>query len=177
MAELINIYNPSSVIDMGGVGRLKSFIKCKVVDANIKYKIDATKLPFEDRSFDVAVSINTLEHIKQKVRFLKESIRVARKAAIHWFPFGEPAQEMEKFTKSLGHKHPCSLPNYSDHIKPFKKDPSLKCSFIPSTVSCRESLLLTATVHEKLNVEKNFEFISLYGDNPYAYILILEMKR
>ena len=88
-----------------------------------------------------------------------------------------PAQEMEKFTKSLGHKHPCSLPNYSDHIKPFKKDPSLKCSFIPSTVSCRESLLLMATIHKNLDVKKNFEFISVYGHNPYAYILILEMKR
>jgi ubiquinone/menaquinone biosynthesis C-methylase UbiE len=46
--------------------------KAKFLTAN------ATKLPFRDSSFDVACSFETIEHIKEVKKFLKEVVRVLR---------------------------------------------------------------------------------------------------
>jgi hypothetical protein len=160
---------------MGGTRRLKNFVSFKVVDANIKYGIDATNMPFEDNSFDSSISINTLEHIKHKRKFLFEATRVARLVSIHEFPFGPHARKVEELKKKLGHRHPCSLPDYRDHILPFLTNSLLKCEFKPA-MSCRVCLLLLASINEKMNVEETFELAESQGDSPYSYILIMESK-
>jgi len=175
MSNLVSEYEPTSIIDMGGVGRIKSFVNCKVVDANLKAGIDATKLPFKDNSFDISLSINTLEHIKNKKKFLLEAIRVAKVASIHWFPYGAGAKLTEKLKKELGHKHPCSIPEYQD-ILPFLTDSKTSCKFKES-ISCKDHLLLLASINEKMNNSKTFEFIEKYGNVPYSFILSAEYRR
>lgn len=166
---ILSEYSPKSIVDLGGVGRLKNFVSCKVTDANLKHGIDATKLPYKDRSFDIAVSINTLEHVKKKVKFIKESIRVSRIAVYHWVPSGEAAEATEKLKRKLGHKHPCKLPTFQD-FEPFRKDDSVRFVVTPAGMSCKEHLLLLASMKEKLNKDEVFEFISKYGEEPYSYL-------
>lgn len=175
MSNLASKYEPTSIIDMGGVRRIKPFVKCKVIDANLKEGIDATKLPFEDNSFDISLSINTLEHIKDKKKFLLEAVRVAKVASIHWFPYGAGAKLVEKLKKELGHKHPCIVPGYHD-ILPFLTNPKISCKFEES-ISCKDHLLLLASINEKMNNSKVFEFIEKHGNKPYSFILSIEYSK
>lgn len=50
---------------------------------NVEYMVaDACQLPFEDNSFDLVVSFETIEHVDDDVAFLKEIQRVAKKDAV-----------------------------------------------------------------------------------------------
>lgn len=69
------------------------------VDQRLKYKQGSIlELPFEDRSFDVAVSIDVLEHLPGDVRgkAVSELLRVARKAVIVAFPDGADARAIDE---------------------------------------------------------------------------------
>lgn len=46
------------------------------------FEAGAEEVPFEDKSFDLVVSLNVLEHLKSPVRALDEMIRCARKAIL-----------------------------------------------------------------------------------------------
>lgn len=52
-------------------------------------KADITKLPFEDGSFDIAVSGETLEHVQRPFVALDELFRVAREKVVISIPVGE----------------------------------------------------------------------------------------
>lgn len=109
-----------TVVDIGGIGKLKNkgFV---LVDANLKGGLDGTSLPFEDRSFDASVSINTLEHVKNQEKFIEESIRVARKGTFHFFLYGEIAEKTEMLKKTV--RSPSSLSHVLKEY--FKKRQSL----------------------------------------------------
>ena len=175
IAEELKYHKPQTVVDMGGVGRLGKLTSFKVTDANIKHGIDATDMPFGDNSFDASISINTLEHIKLKKKFLLEAIRVAKIVSVHEFPFGPYARQVEKLKEKLGHKHPCKLPNYRDHILPFMTNPSLDCNFKPA-MTCKICLLLLASMNEKMNVNETFELAESCKDEAYSYMLIIKPK-
>ena len=72
---------------------------------------DGVRLPFEDDSFDLVVSIDTLEHIPsgQKLRFLEEQLRASRDYVLLAAPFEDEnvslAEQIvnEFFIKKLGH--------------------------------------------------------------------------
>ena len=72
---------------------------------------DGARLPFEDDSFDLVVSIDTLEHIPsdQRVRFLEEQLRVSRDYVLLAAPFEHEnislAEQIvnEFFIKKTGH--------------------------------------------------------------------------
>ncbi|MGA9349187.1 MAG: methyltransferase domain-containing protein [Anaerolineae bacterium] len=72
---------------------------------------DGARLPFEDDSFDLVVSIDTLEHIPsgQKLRFLEEQLRASRDYVLLAAPFEDEnvslAEQIvnEFFIKKLGH--------------------------------------------------------------------------
>lgn len=70
---------------------------------------DATNLPFEDKSFDIACLDEVLEHMPDPVSALKEAKRVARKKIIitvpnehEWFKFQEPMMTIEDKMKLEG---------------------------------------------------------------------------
>ena len=143
VAQLIHEAFPKSktVIDMGGVGRLKLFIERKITDANIKKGLNGEKLPFHDNKFDVTVSINTLEHVKNKKAFVKEAYRVSKMGCIFCFPFDGIMAKVEEYKRSIGHKHKIEqyfpgigmvqdwLGNYATHIK-YCMPSSLHLAFI-----------------------------------------------
>lgn len=86
-----------SVLDVGGEGYLSLFAKRLVVkDLNIEGKepYDGMTIPFEDKSFDYAVSIDTIEHIPKELRrrHLCELMRVAKKRVVFCAPINSPMQ-------------------------------------------------------------------------------------
>lgn len=169
VARYINSSVSETVIDMGGIKKLKLFTNAEVTNANIKGGIDATNLPYPDNSFDAAVSIATIEHVKTapQEKFLEESIRVARKAVIHWLPLGEWASITEKFKEKIAKKyrHDCLFLDQRIAVK-------LGFSVTPF-LTVREHLLLLATIYgDDFNNKQTYDFINIHGDRPYGYFLI-----
>jgi SAM-dependent methyltransferase len=75
------------------------------VSPDVKYlRGSLTDLPFDDRSFDVVVAIDVLEHLSPEMRIsaVREAVRIARKAAIITFPSGAQARTVdERFAEEL----------------------------------------------------------------------------
>lgn len=169
VAKYINSSVSETVIDMGGIKKLKLFTNAEVTNANIKGGIDATNLPYPDDSFDAAVSIATIEHVRTALqeKFLEESIRVARKLVIHWLPLGEWANVVENFKEEIAKKyyHDCLFLDIPIAVK-------LGFSITPF-LTIREHLLLLATIYgDDFNNKQTYDFIDAYGDRPYGYFLI-----
>lgn len=87
-----------SVLDVGGLaGGLRRFMPAAgVVALNVDGTGDMTyagdNLPFDDCSFDVVVSLDTLEHVPPGGRghFMAECARVARRTLLVAAPYGAP---------------------------------------------------------------------------------------
>lgn len=173
IATLLKPFQPKRVIDIGGRGTLAHYINCKVHDANIRHGIDGTKLPYKVDTFDAAVSIATLEHVKDQLAFLRESIRVARVFVAHWFPYGEGAEKAEKLKAEIGHgwyHHNAKLPS-KEVIERILSE--LRDGKLYPLMSVTEHLLLMATRHPRMNCRKLYDYIY---DNyalaePFGYVL------
>jgi SAM-dependent methyltransferase len=82
---------------------------------------DARSLDFPDRSFDVAVALDTLEHIRPDERsiVLRELVRVTRRRAILGFPSGAQAFEVDvglgRMLDRRGQTHPEWLDEHLRH--------------------------------------------------------------
>ncbi|MBI4451963.1 class I SAM-dependent methyltransferase [Candidatus Woesearchaeota archaeon] len=87
-------------IGSGTIG-ITRFYKGKVVGIDIAtesymhprlkfMKASATNLPFKDRSFDVVISVDTLEHLSRKdqLKMVQEAYRVAKKHILLTYPVG-----------------------------------------------------------------------------------------
>ena len=77
--------------------------KCKNKGLNV-FKADASNLPFKNDSFDYVISQHLLEHLDDPLKAVKESVRVARKKAIHIIPAHRSADATHKisyFTKEM----------------------------------------------------------------------------
>lgn len=149
--------NTKSVLDIGGMGRMNRYTDIPVTNANIKRGIDGCNLPYDDRSFDVVTSISTLEHAKDQDRFYKESVRVARKKVIHWYPINFAT---EKFKKEMKHNHNCVIPKIKDKN-------AITKPFITNT----EHLLALNTI-KHWDTKKVFEFMHKYGEEYFGEFLI-----
>lgn len=175
IGELVKKYAPKSLIDFGGVGRTRLFVDCSVRDINIINGIDATNSGFLNNSYDVAVSVATLEHIKDQYKFLTEAARIARVATIHWFPFGVGAEKVEGIKKKLGHKHSCKLPKKEmlfDYSKTMEKYGVVKQ--IPY-ITCREHLFLLAAHVKRLNNNVLHMAADQFTSEFYGTFLITEI--
>ena len=91
------------IINVGGDPNddtIKLLIPHETTNINPEFNaLDGTKLDYPDNSFDFAISIDTLEHVDEKDRekFVKELVKVAKYKAILACPFDEPyVVEMEK---------------------------------------------------------------------------------
>lgn len=88
------------IVDVGGYkGQTKVFqpkddvLVCDLFDVEEEgyVKADGTKLPFKDGQFDIAVTFDAYEHIPtaKREKFIKELLRVSKKAAIVAAPFDD----------------------------------------------------------------------------------------
>ena len=101
------LYPDTSILDVGGYNDRRRLI-ASVIGDDFKYKAvnnstawygdqvkaeyyDGNHLPFENQQFDVAISIDTLEHIdpKHRATFIAEMIRVSKKVVLV-APFRDP---------------------------------------------------------------------------------------
>ena len=175
VANVVNRFSPISALDMGGVGKLPYFLPCSVTDANIIDNLDATDLPFADNTFDVAVSIATLEHVEHWSSFLLESLRVSKTAAVHWFPMGSAAAEAEHLKKKLGHLHPCCIPS-KIALEDFLKECVTHWTLVPF-MTIGEHLLLICTINPSVNHPDTFSVVKRIGAEPYGVLLTMTKTR
>jgi len=165
-------FGASTILDIGGTGKLKEFVSCKVQDVNLTTGVDGCCLPFENSSFDVTVSIATLEHVACQEKFLAEALRVSRTASIHWFPYGSNAVLVEEFKKRFWdttpcYRHACTIPppaaldEFQVEMEPF--------------ITVSEHLLLLATLYESMNCKEVYTFAQNHAHEPYG--VILRVKR
>ena len=163
-------FSPQSVIDIGGVGKLSKFLSCEIVNANKNQGFDGTNLPHDDNSFDVSVSVATLEHVKDQEKYIAESIRVCTKSAIHWFPCGEGGLVAEKYKGSIAkYNHPCVIPDIS-----VLKIPNSR-SYDYMTVA--EHMLLLCSLYETMNCIETYDFIDEHGHKTYGKMLIIDKQK
>lgn len=94
-------------IGSGSIG-IGKFRRVPFVGCDIKFEFrpkapmlpvvaSATRLPFEDKSFDAVVASDVLEHVPpdQRALVIREALRVVRKIAIFGFPSGRTAFEYD----------------------------------------------------------------------------------
>lgn len=175
IADILSRYDTyiKTVLDVGGIdNKLDKLTDYEVRDANITCGIDGcNNLPFKDNSFDATVSIATLEHVKEPVKFLEECYRVAKKVTVHWFPFGDFARGAEFLKKKHGHWHPCHIPTWQE-IDAMK--PAFKRGETEYFTNCGEHLLLCMTLTPALKVPEVFEYVLENYSLHYGIILIGE---
>lgn len=91
-----------TVLDVGGEGHLSLFanhLTIKNLNVEGEETYDGVTIPFADKSFDYAVSIDTVEHMPKELRkkHLSELMRVARKRVVFCAPIDSPMQvELQK---------------------------------------------------------------------------------
>ena len=176
--SVLKRYDIKTVLDVGGVGKLETLSDYHVNDANIGDGIDGCNLPFEDNSFDAVVSIATLEHVEDQERFLDECDRTAKKVAVHWFPCGIYAEEVEELKKKSGYWHPCNIPTLYTGLagEIFQTSDVLRIRHgeLEDLVNCGEHLQLCMTLTPSLKAPEVYDYLIKNYDMPYGAILIWE---
>lgn len=124
-----------SVLEVGsGTNGVTEFLPRKITAIDVDFgrdktlknpfiervKNSGTTLPFKDKSYDITLSLDTLEHIPQNRRFdfISELVRVARKSVILGFPAGIEATKADK-KLAIDHIKVFHRPHWSldEHIK------------------------------------------------------------
>lgn len=166
--DILSRYDIKTVLDVGGVGKLNELMDCLVYNANptnIINPMSGCDLQFEDDKFDAVVSIATLEHVDDPVKFLQECYRVAKKVSVHWFPCGDYAEEVEELKDRYGHWHPCNIPDYSIIDEKYDWEHFMNCG---------EHLLLCMTLTPSLKNPEVYEYVLNNYKEYYGLILIGE---
>lgn len=128
VALLAARYRPGLVADVGGEGIFNLFFGkgVEIQSVNIKespgvtVKYGGTTLPYEEGSFDLAVSLDTLEHVPKpgRIEFCREMLRISRKAVILCAPLGTDAHiKYEEIIHKKGEMDIDSGEYLKQHIK------------------------------------------------------------
>ena len=120
VVRLLDQFQPGTVLDVGsGWHGLSSYRPGLVVQTDLAYRTSqpleprpgtamyvastAQSLPFSDRAFDYAVSLDMFEHLPGGIReaSVRELCRVARRAVLVGFPVGRPAKVVDETLHGL----------------------------------------------------------------------------
>lgn len=192
------------IIDLGGhKGITKNFFakdQVSILDVfDEKYpgyiKGDATNLIFEDNSFDLSVSFDTIEHIEPKFRdlFIKEALRVSKKGFFMAAPIDENGRVKEAENKANdlykllhGHSHKwlkehidLGIPDKNSIENVLKGKPYYFVSFRTNDLNLWflfQSLIFLSELEQrayknlkKLQREFNEKFLEIDTEPEYAY--------
>lgn len=113
----LKIFGDSGFDIVGTDGSKKAIEGCKQfgIEANI---MDAHDLDYKDGMFDSVFSMHLLEHLVDPKKAISESLRVARKRAVHLVPLGarKDSTHLWEF-KSIEHlRHFASVPDVASHF-------------------------------------------------------------
>lgn len=109
--EINKLDKGATVLDVGSGGLgITPYLKRKVTGVDIAFsppfhpllkrvKSSATKLPFANSSFDVVISVDMLEHLKEKARTdaICEMLRVARKKVLLGVPCSQTSYQQDVY--------------------------------------------------------------------------------
>lgn len=141
--------SPNSVLEVGSGGLgIAPYLGREVTGADTQFslpihpflkpvKVSGAKLPFADKSFDLVISVDTLEHINPRDRkaFLQELFRVAKKEVILAFPTGtKAAQQDEELARAYRGKFKTDFPFFTEHEKYGLPDKEEVLKIIKTTV-------------------------------------------
>lgn len=118
MAELVTA--KGSILDVGGsLKELKRFVSNPITTVDViggDVVAAGTYLPFKNNSFDIVVSLDTIEHIpaKNRLQFISENLRVAKKQVIIAAPMGTLAHQQAETQLLTAYLKDCYL---QEHIK------------------------------------------------------------
>jgi predicted SAM-dependent methyltransferase len=141
-----------SVLEIGsGSYGIAPYLKRQITGVDVEFhepefellqqvKGSATHLPFDDKSFDVVILSDVLEHLPKEIRekSINEAIRVAKKIVFISGPCGEKSFAQDKkladySMKKLGKMHPffidhlkLGLPDVSEIVKICQKNKQTK---------------------------------------------------
>jgi hypothetical protein len=88
----------------------------------------AANLPFADRSFDVVLASDVLEHVPPELRkrVIDEAMRVAKRLVIFGFPCGRTAHELDKELRQIYLRENLQVPEWlEEHMEAAFPEPSL----------------------------------------------------
>jgi SAM-dependent methyltransferase len=129
-------------------------------------------LPFDDRSFDIAVAIDVFEHLPTELRAaaVAELVRVARTAIVIAFPAGRPARMMdEQFAERLRTSGE-PLPDWLDeHLtQPYPEPDAVIDDIAQAALKTGRSAAVSTTYSERLSVAKFLRVWALRS--KYGYV-------
>ncbi|MFN3386795.1 MAG: class I SAM-dependent methyltransferase, partial [Candidatus Thermochlorobacter sp.] len=130
--ELQQLPHYTTLLEVGsGSEGIARYVEHLVVGADVHFPtpplpnlhpivLSSVTLPFENRSFDVVVSTDTLEHIvpHQRATMVSELIRVAKQRVFLAVPIGERAAEHDRKLDALyAQKHGKRHPFLIEHVE------------------------------------------------------------
>ena len=166
------LVGPDTMILDAGCGELglKAFIpgaKIKGIDILSRDTVSSgldyvegsiIKMPFEDRSYDIAVSVDVLEHLPASLRedAIRELVRVANKAVVITFPDGERAGAIDEVFMTNLKRRGSDIPDWLDeHLRePYPQADTVSNSVREAAESAGRKVEISIVPSERIDIAR-----------------------
>jgi len=150
-------------------------LKCceKYIDGSQKIDIEHESLQFGDNSFDVIISFEVLEHLREPDNYISEIIRVAKNDALVLVSLPNITSLISRVRMLFG-LLPVAIASDKTHVSFYRQkdiiklfdEKNLKPIFLPTSIS-----LNPFKVKSKLSIPSN-KFISSFDDSLLFYFYV-----
>jgi len=139
---------------------------------------NAQLLPFKEKTFDIVLAVDVLEHIPSMYRkaVIRELIRVAKEKAYIAFPTGKPAEEHDrKYHRYYLKKHGASFPFFEDHLNyGLPEDTLVETNIIESALALERKVIVSRLKNVNIHVRNFLMFLWInHYDRFYRYTMFL----
>lgn len=135
-------------------------------------RADITSLPFRDRSFQVATSVDVLEHLPREIRprAIAELVRVASDGVVLAFPQGEPARSCDAEHRLALEKRRRPVPDWllEHQMNPYPEGDAACAQIMESARSAGRAVDLRVAYSEPVRIARLVR--SSAGLSEIAYI-------
>lgn len=151
------------ILEKGGIAEGYTYVRGSIIS-----------LPFDDRAFTVAASVDVLEHLPEDLRAtaVEEVVRVAEKAVVIAFPTGTRARQIdEAFRRELDGRAE-TLPDWLDeHLQqPYPETENVIDSINNAAVNRGRQAAISIYPSEHLAVAKLLRYSA--ARSKYAYLAV-----